>query len=148
MAREQTAVELEQARNAQRESEESRKVNIQDLTKLTRAIGTVMMGLGVPLGPMLPNRLLEDVRRLPEVIRERELSTARRVVHRVLAMFESHYKGLDRMALSSGWAPGIFNTQCDELEEDYAAITRDMDDAALKDLELLPRDAPEDPDRM
>jgi hypothetical protein len=40
---------------------------------------------------MLPNRLVEEVGRLPRVIRERELSTARRTVHRVLAMFESHY---------------------------------------------------------
>jgi hypothetical protein len=27
------------------------------------------------------------------------------VVHRVLAMFESHYSGLDRNKLSDGWAP-------------------------------------------
>jgi hypothetical protein len=34
MAQEQAAVELEQARNARRESKESCKVNIQDLAKL------------------------------------------------------------------------------------------------------------------
>jgi hypothetical protein len=49
------------------------------------------------------------------------------------------------MALSSGWAPGISDTQCDELEEDCASFDRDMADAALKDLELLPEDALEDP---
>jgi hypothetical protein len=65
-------------------------------------------------------------------------------VHRVLAMFESHYQGLDRMALSGGWAPGISDTQCDELEEDCTAFARDMADTALKDLDLVPRDAPED----
>jgi hypothetical protein len=54
-------------------------------------------------------------------------------------MFESHYQGLDRMALSGGWAPGICDAQCDELEEDCA-------DATLKDLELLPQDASEDPE--
>jgi hypothetical protein len=59
-------------------------------------------------------------------------------------MFESHYQGLDRMALSGGWAPGISDAQCDELEEDYTSFTRDMADATLKDLELLPQDAPED----
>jgi hypothetical protein len=41
--------------------------------------------------------------------------TARRVVHRVLAMFESHYQGLDRMALSGGWTLGISDDQCDKL---------------------------------
>jgi hypothetical protein len=49
------------------------------------------------------------------------------------------------MALSGGWAPGISDVQCDELEEDCASFARDMADAALKDLELLPQDASEDP---
>jgi hypothetical protein len=40
------------------------------------------------------------------MVRELELLTARHAVHRVIAMFESHYQGLDRMALSGGWAPG------------------------------------------
>jgi hypothetical protein len=61
-------------------------------------------------------------------------------------MFESHYQGLDRMALSGGWAPGISDAQCDELEEDCASFTHNMTDVALKDLELLPQDAPEDPE--
>jgi hypothetical protein len=105
-----------------------------------------MAGLGVSLGPMTPETLIEEVVRLPSVVRELELTTARRAVHRVLAMFESHYQGLDRMALSGSWAPGISDHQCDELEEDYAAFTRDMADAALKDLKLLPRDEPEEPE--
>jgi hypothetical protein len=110
MARKQAAVVLELARNARRESEESHKVNIQDLAKLVRAIGVVMTELGIPLGQMLLNRLLEEVGRLPEVIKERELSMAQRPVHRVLAMFESHYQGSDRMALSVDWAPGLSYT--------------------------------------
>jgi hypothetical protein len=61
-------------------------------------------------------------------------------------MFESHYQGLDRMALSGGWAPGIFDDKCDELEEDCTPFACDMADAALKDLELQPRDASEDPE--
>jgi hypothetical protein len=121
-------------------------MNIEDLAKLGRSISTVMVGLGVSLRPMLPDTLVEEVGRLPNVIRELELSTTRRSVHRVLAMFESHYQGLDRMALSGGWAPGISDTQCDELESDCASFTRDMADTALKDLELLPQDAPEDPE--
>jgi hypothetical protein len=36
--------------------------------------------------------------------------------------------------------------QCDELEEDCVSFIRDMADAALKDLELLPQDAPKDPE--
>jgi hypothetical protein len=31
-------------------------------------------------------------------------------------MIESHYQGLDRTMLSGGWAPGIPDDQCDELE--------------------------------
>jgi hypothetical protein len=46
--------------------------------------------------------LIEEVGRLPSVVRELELSTARRAVHWVLTMIESHYQGLDRMALSGG----------------------------------------------
>jgi hypothetical protein len=50
-----------------------------------------MGGLGVSLGPRTPEMLIDEVGRLPGVVRELELSTARRAVHRVLAMFESHY---------------------------------------------------------
>jgi hypothetical protein len=104
-----------------------------------------MAGLRVSLEPVMPGTLIEEVGRLPSVVREVELTTARRAVHRVLSMFDSHYQGLDRMALSGGWAPGISDDQCDVLEEDCTPFARDMADAALKDLELLPRDASEDP---
>jgi hypothetical protein len=60
-------------------------------------------------------------------------------------MFESHYQGLNRMALSGGWAPGASGEQCDELVEDCAALTHEMADATLKDLELLPQDESEAP---
>jgi hypothetical protein len=146
MARKQVAVELEQGRDARRKSEESCKVNIKDLAKLTRAIGIVLTGLDVPFVPMLLDSLLKEVRRLPEVISEQELSIARRAVHRVLAMFESHYQGLDRTTLSGGWAPSISDTQCDKLKEDCATFARNMPDAALKDPGLLPGDAPKDPE--
>jgi hypothetical protein len=78
-------------------------------------MSSAMAGLGVSLGPRTPETLIEQVGRLPIVARELELSTAYRAVHRVLAMFESHYQGLDRMALSGGWTPGISDDQCDEL---------------------------------
>jgi hypothetical protein len=86
-----------------------------------------------------------EVGRLPGVVRELELSTDRRAVHRVLTMIELHYQGLDRMALSGGWAPGIPDTQCDELEVECATFAREMADAALKDLELLPQNESEAP---
>jgi hypothetical protein len=50
------------------------------------------------------------------------------------------------MVLSGGWAPGISDAQCDELEEDCAAFAHGMTDTALKDLDLLPEDASEDPE--
>jgi hypothetical protein len=68
-------------------------------------MSSAMAALGVPLGPRAPETPIEEVERLPGVVRELELSTARRAMHRVLAMFESHYQGLDRMALSCGWSP-------------------------------------------
>jgi hypothetical protein len=40
---------------------------------------------------MLPDTLLKEVERLSEVVKNLELSTTRRVVHRVLTMFDSHY---------------------------------------------------------
>jgi hypothetical protein len=49
------------------------------------------------------------------------------------------------MALSSDWAPGISDDQCDELEADRATFAREMADAALKDMELLPQDELEAP---
>jgi hypothetical protein len=104
-----------------------------------------MVALGVSLGPRTPEVLIEGSGRLPGMVRELELSTAPRSVHRILAMTESHYQGLDRMALSGGWVPGIFDDQCDELETDCATIAREMADAVLKDLELLPQDESEAP---
>jgi hypothetical protein len=146
MSREQDAATLSQARDAQRKSEAVSQKAIGDIAKLGRAMSTAMAGLGVPLGPMTPETLIEEVGRLPGVVRELELTTAWHTVHRVLAMFESHYQGLDRMALSGSWGPGISDEQCDELEEDCTPFARDMADASLKDLELLPRDASEDPE--
>jgi hypothetical protein len=131
MAREQDATTLNQARDAQRKSEATRQKTIEDLAKLGRATSTAMVGLGVSLGPLMPETLVEEVGRLPGVVRELELTTTRQVVHRVLAMFESHYQGLDRMALSSGGAPRISNAQCDELEEDFTYFARDTADATL-----------------
>jgi hypothetical protein len=144
VSREQDVAALSQARDAQRKSEAISEKVIGDIAKLGRAMSSAMAGFGVSLGPMMPETLIEEVERLPGVVREFELSTARRAVHRVLAMFESHYQRLHRTTLSGGWAQGISDDQCDELEGDCAAFARDMADAALKDLELLPRDEPED----
>jgi hypothetical protein len=105
-----------------------------------------MVALGVSLGPRMPETLIEEVGRLPGVVRELELLTTRRAVHRILAMIESHYQGLDRMELSGSWAPGISDDQCDALEQDCAAFGREMADATLKDLELLPQDELEAPE--
>jgi hypothetical protein len=110
MAREQDAVSLSQGRDAQRESEAARQKNTEDLAKFGRAISTPMAGLGVSLGPVTPEALVEEVGRLPDVVRELELATARWAMHRVLTMFKSHFQGLDRMALSDGWARGISDT--------------------------------------
>jgi hypothetical protein len=89
MAREHDATALNQARDAQRKFEATRQKNIEDLAKLGRAVSTAMAGLGVSLGPVTPEMLVEEVGRLLDVVWERELAMARRVVHRVLAMFES-----------------------------------------------------------
>jgi hypothetical protein len=146
VSREQDAAALSQARDAQRKSEAISQKAIGDIDKLGRALSSAMAGLGVSLGPLTPEMLIEEVGRHPGVVRELELSTTRRAVHWVLAMFESHYQGLDRTALSGGWAPGISDDQCDEIEEDCTAFACDMADAALKDLKLLPRDKSEDPE--
>jgi hypothetical protein len=145
VSREHDATALSQAHDAQRKSEAINQKAIGDIAKLGRAMSSAMAGLGVSLGLMMPETLIEEVGRLPDVVRELELM-ARRVVYRVLSMFESHYQGLDRTTLSGGWAPGISDDQCDELEEDYSALTRDTTDTALKDLELLPREESEDPE--
>jgi hypothetical protein len=106
-------------------------------------MSAAMAELGVPLGPRTPETLIDEVGRLPGVVPELELLTAHRAVHRVLSMFESHYQGLDRTTLSGGWAPGVSDDQCDELQEDCTAFAREMAGATLKDLELLPQDESE-----
>jgi hypothetical protein len=68
MAREQDTFALNQAQNARRESEEARRVNIEDLSKLGRAIGTIMARIGMLLRPVLPDTLVEEVVRLPGAI--------------------------------------------------------------------------------
>jgi hypothetical protein len=146
MTREQDAIALNQARDAQRNSEANSQKVIEDIARLARAMSVAMARLGVSLGPMMLETLIEEVGHLPSVVRELELTTAQRAVHRALAMFESHYQGMNRMALSDGWAPGISDTQCDKLEEDCASFAHDMADAALKDLKLLPQDTSEDPE--
>jgi hypothetical protein len=50
-----------------------------------------MARIGVLLGPRTSETLIKEVGCLPGVVRELELSTACRAVHRVLTMFESHY---------------------------------------------------------
>jgi DNA repair exonuclease SbcCD ATPase subunit len=141
----QDATALSQARDALRKSEAISEKAVGDVAKLRRTLSSVMVALGVSFGPRTPEMLIEEVSRLPGVVRELELSTAHRVVHQILTMIESHYQGLDHTALSGGWAPGISDDQCDELDVDCAAFTREMADAALKDLELLPQDESEAP---
>jgi hypothetical protein len=102
VSREQDADALSQARDAQRKSEAISQKAIGDIAKLGRAMSSTMAELGVSLGPMTPKVLIEEVGRLPGVVRELELSTTRRVVQQVLAMFESHYQGLDRTTLGGG----------------------------------------------
>ena len=58
-------------------------------------------------------------------------------------MFSSHYQGLDFKELSGGWAPGYSSEELDKIEEDCAAPARAMADIVMKDLELIPRDTPE-----
>jgi hypothetical protein len=144
-SREQDAVAFSQARDAQHKAEVISEKAIGDIAKLGRVMSSAMAAIGVLLGPRTPETLIEEVGCLPGVVRELELSTVRRPVHRVIARFELHYQGLDRTALSGGWAPGASDDQCDELEEDCATFAREMADAALKDLKLLPRDEPEAP---
>jgi hypothetical protein len=67
---------LNQARDAQRKSEAINQKVIEDIAKLGRAMSTTMAGLGMSLGPMTPKMLIEEVGRLPGVVRELELTMA------------------------------------------------------------------------
>jgi hypothetical protein len=102
MAWEQDAAALSQARDARCKSEAISQKVIGDITRLGRAMSTAMAGLGVTLRPMTPEMLIEEVRCLHGMVRELELTTARRAVYQVLNMFQSHYQGLVHMALSGG----------------------------------------------
>jgi hypothetical protein len=132
-SREQDATALSQTRDALRKSEAISEEAIGDITKLERVLCSALVALGASFGPRTPETLIEEVGRLPGMVRE-------------LAMLESHYQGLERTELSGGWAPGIPDNQCGELEQDCAAFTHEMANATLKDLELLPQDEPEAPE--
>jgi hypothetical protein len=58
MAREQDTAALNQAWDAQRESEVARQKDGEDMAKLGRAISMAMTGLGVSLGPVTPETLV------------------------------------------------------------------------------------------
>jgi hypothetical protein len=75
MAWEQDAAALNQARDAQRESEATRQKNTEDAAKLGRAISAAMSRLRVSLGSVAPEALAEGVRCLPDVVWELELAT-------------------------------------------------------------------------
>jgi hypothetical protein len=81
MAPEQDATALNEARDARRESEVAHQKTAEDAAKLGWAIIVSMSRLGVSLGLVAPEALAEEVRRLPDVVWELELATARRVVH-------------------------------------------------------------------
>lgn len=87
----QVKTELEDSRRARRESRELCQQDILDRAKFEQFVGQILLELGIPLGPMFPEMLLEQVGRLPGVVKERELSSARKVVHQVVTMFGSHY---------------------------------------------------------
>jgi hypothetical protein len=50
-------------------------------------MSSTMAALGMPLGPRMPETLIEEVGRLPDVVRELELSTAHRAVHLLTVNF-------------------------------------------------------------
>jgi GAF domain-containing protein len=77
MAREQDAIALSQARDTQRKLDAISQKVIGDIAKLGRAMSTAMAGLGMTLGLMTPETLIEEVERLPGVVRELEVMTAR-----------------------------------------------------------------------
>jgi hypothetical protein len=93
VSREQDATALSQTRDALRKSEVISEKAIGDVTKLGRMLSSVMVALGMPFGPRTPETLIEEVGRLPDMVREFELLTARRAVHQILAMIELHYQG-------------------------------------------------------
>jgi hypothetical protein len=109
-SREQDAAALNQAHEARLKSEAIAEKAIGDITKLGRSLSSAMVTLGVLLGLRMPEAFIEEVGCLPDMVRELELSTTRRTVHRVLAMIESHYQGLDRTVLSGGWTPASLTT--------------------------------------
>jgi adenylate kinase len=76
MTREQDAIALNQARDAQRNSEANSQKVIEDIARLARAMSVAMARLGVSLGPMMLETLIEEVGHLPSVVRELELTTA------------------------------------------------------------------------
>jgi hypothetical protein len=57
MAQEHVRTELEQVKNARRESDTSRRQSTMEHAKLRKLLGQVLSELGVPIGPMLSDML-------------------------------------------------------------------------------------------
>jgi hypothetical protein len=72
--------------------EASRQKDLQDRIKFGCLVDWLLSDLGVPLIQPLPGALGDQIVLLLGVVKDRELSNAREVVHRVLAMFDSHYR--------------------------------------------------------
>jgi hypothetical protein len=70
-SREQDAAALNQSREARHNLEAIAKKAIGDVTKLGRSLSLAMVALGVSLGPRTPEVLIEEVGRLPGVVRAR-----------------------------------------------------------------------------
>jgi hypothetical protein len=68
MAQEQDAAALGQAQDAQRKLGAISQKVIGDIAKHGRAMSTTMARLGVTLGLMTPETLIEEVERLPGVV--------------------------------------------------------------------------------
>ena len=99
---------------------------------LVQAVERLLGELGVDVG----TTLVERVGSVSEGVREQSLELACSVVHKVVAMFLSHYPKMERGPLSGGWAPGYEDQEYVDIETESAAFADSVADAAMKDLGL------------
>lgn len=117
-----TSLSADGARATILERENTYRVVTQVVTQLLEDIG---MGDGASL--------VERIAMVDKVAHKRGMAMARQLVHRVAAMFLSHYPDIDREILVGGWALAYEIHRYPEISAGCVEFTRRVADSASED---------------
>jgi hypothetical protein len=100
---------------------------------LTQAVVELLEGIGVDEG----SSLVEHLEMVGGVAHRRGMAMARQLVHRVVAMFLSHYPDLECELIKVGWAPGYEDHCYPKILAGCVELAGRVADSAVEDLGWL-----------